>query len=118
MHNPPGLSDVDKFTYLKSLLSSSAEECISGLALTRENYTEAVGLLQERFGNKQLLINAYMESFVSLQKVKSVNQVGELRVIYDQVESTVRNLKMLNIETETYGSFLVPVLTQKLPNEL
>ena len=34
VHNQVNLSDVDKFSYLRSLLNASASECISGLALT------------------------------------------------------------------------------------
>ena len=118
VHKQAHLSNIDKFTYLKSLLNSNASECIAGLALTNENYNEAILLLKERFGNKQLLINAYINSFIKLQGIKSMNQVKELRFIYDQLETTVRNLKSLEVETETYGCFLVPILTQKLPNEL
>ena len=118
VHEQPYLSAVDKFSYLRSLLNSTASACIAGLALTNENYNEAVLLLNERFGNKQLLINAYMEYFIKLQVVKSMNQIKELRTIYDQLEATVRNLKSLNVEMDTYGCFLVPISTQKLPSEL
>ena len=34
---------------------------------------------KERFGNKQLLIDAYVESFINLSTVKSMNQIKELR---------------------------------------
>ena len=118
VHNQVNLSDVDKFSYLRSLLNASASECISGLALTNDNYHEAVILLKERFGNRQLLINTHMDSFIKLQPVKSMNHIRELRNVYDQTEIIVRNLKSLDVETETYGAFLVPTLTQKLPNEL
>ena len=79
IHTQPGLSEIDKFTYLKSLIKHPADECISGLALTRENYNAAVELLKQRYGNKQLLINAYMDSFVNLRHAKSMNQVSDLR---------------------------------------
>ena len=75
---------------------------------------EAIQLPREIFGNIQLLINAYMESFINLLKLKSMNQVAELRVIYDQLETTVRNLKPLGAEPHTYGSCSVPMLTKKL----
>ena len=42
VHNKPKLADVDKFTYLKSLLKGSADNCVAGLKLTSENYKEAV----------------------------------------------------------------------------
>ena len=77
VHNQPHLSDIDKFSYLRTLLTSAAAACISGLALTRDNYAEAIELLRERFGNKQLLIKAYMESFTKLPRAKSMNQVIE-----------------------------------------
>ena len=52
VHNQPYLSDIDKFSYLKTFLTSAAASCISGLAITRDNYAEAIDLLHERFGNK------------------------------------------------------------------
>ena len=36
------LSPIDKFSYLKSLLISTASDCVAGLALTNDNYQEAV----------------------------------------------------------------------------
>ena len=35
------ISDIDKFTFLKSYLCDSANSVISGLTLTSENYKEA-----------------------------------------------------------------------------
>ena len=43
------LSDVDKFSYSKNFLSSSAAATLSGLTLTNGNYEEAVNLLKERY---------------------------------------------------------------------
>ena len=41
-----------------------------------------------------------------------------LRKLLDQVESSVRDLKALKIETNSYGQLLVPLLNEKLPNDL
>ena len=49
IHEDPELSDIDKFTYLRSLLEHTASEAISGLALTTTNYAEAVDILRKRF---------------------------------------------------------------------
>ena len=43
----------------------------------------------------QVLINAHMQQFVSLSVTKSVNDVKELRKLYEKVQSSVRNLKTL-----------------------
>ena len=112
------LSDVDKFSYLKNLLSSSAAATISGLTLTNGNYKEAVNLLKERYGNPQLLVSVYFEALVKLPRVTTMNNVKDLRMIYDKVESSVRNLRTLGIEPLSYGSLLTPLLTEKLPDDL
>lgn len=54
IHENSSLSEIDKFNYLRSLLQGSALEAVSGLTLTAANYNEAVGILEKRFGNKQL----------------------------------------------------------------
>ena len=69
------LSDVDRFSYLKNLLSSSAAATISGLTLTNGNYKEAVNLLKERYGNPQLLVSVYFEALVKLPHVTTMNNV-------------------------------------------
>ena len=46
VHTKIQLAKVDKFNYLKTLLSSAALEAIQGLSLTDANYNEAVGILQ------------------------------------------------------------------------
>ena len=45
IHSNSDLSKVDKFNYLRSMVSSSALEAISGLTLTGDNYDEAVEIL-------------------------------------------------------------------------
>ena len=39
-------------------------------------------------------------------------------MIYDKVESSVRNLQTLGIQPLSYGSLLTPLLTEKLPDDL
>ena len=58
----PGLSEIDKFNYLRSLVENSAAEAISGLTLTSDNYKEAVLILKKRFGNKQQIITKHMDT--------------------------------------------------------
>ena len=74
---------------------------------SNQNYLEAVQLLKNRYGNPQLLINTYMEQFVQLDKIEKSNDVIRLRMFYNKVEITIRNLKSLNIEPSAYGSLLI-----------
>ena len=87
--------------------------------LTSENYCQAIELLLiRRYANPQTLIAAYMKKLVSIPRVKKPNDVLNLRKLLDQVESSVRNLKSLKVETSSYGQLLVPLLNEKLPNDL
>ena len=106
----PGLSEIDKFNYLKSLLEKSAAEAISGLTLTADNYKEAVSILKKRFGNKQQIITKHMDTLLKVEAVSSPNNLKGLRHLYDLVESQVRGLKTLGVESTSYGSLLFPVL--------
>ena len=59
-----------------------------------------------------------MKKFVQLPAVQNSNNVKWLRLFYDQVEASVRNLKTLRVEINTFGSLLIPLLTERLPDDL
>ena len=59
-----------------------------------------------------------MEQLYKLKRVESTSNVHDLRKLYDKVESSIRNLNSLEISSEIYGAFLVPLLTDKLPTSL
>jgi len=112
------LSDVDKFNYLLGLLTGEAMSCVSGLTLTASNYEAAKKILKDRFGNTQVVINAHMESLVKLPVIKDLRDITEVRRMYDKIESCVRNLKSLDISPDSYGQLLIPLLNEKIPDEL
>ena len=91
---------------------------VSGLSLSLSNYDHAIQLLQERYGNTQVLINAYMKKFVTILPVKNDRDVRGLRKLYDEVETSVRNLRTLHVDTSTYGSLSVPLVNEKLTPDL
>lgn len=114
VHSNTGLSDVQKFTYLKTLLSGSAKEAVGGLA----NFDEAIKLLQDRFGNKDRIISKHMEALLNIESVMSASNTVALRTLYDRVETHTRELRALGVAAEAYKCLLPSVLMKKLPNEL
>ena len=118
IHDNTTLSDIDKFNYLRSFLERSAREAIAGLTLTGPNYKEAVSILEKRFGNKQQIIGRHMELLLNLEPVTASHQLRNLRRLYDTVETHVRSLKSLGVDSATYGTLLSSVLLSKLPQEL
>ena len=51
VHENYELSDVERFSYLKTYVFGEAASCIQGLPLTSGNYFQAIKLLEDRFGN-------------------------------------------------------------------
>ena len=105
VHKNSNLSGVDKFNYLKSLLTGIAQSVVTVLALTSANYEKTVELLKRRFGNRQVVISSHMEALTKVPKVASTSEVKRLRSLYDTVESHVRGLESMKISTEMYGCF-------------
>ena len=118
IHSSEELNEVDKFQYLKSLLEGSAAETISGLPLTSSNYSHAVDLLAKRYGSKQVIISKHIEELMKLPKVNDGGDLKQLRQLLDKTESAVRSLQGIGISTDTYGTFLTPVIMAKIPQEL
>ena len=59
-----------------------------------------------------------MKKFVQLPAVQNSNNVECLKLFYDQVETSVQNLKTLVVEINKYTSLLIPLLTETLPDDL
>ena len=91
---------------------------ISGLELSNENYKEAVSLLSDRFGSKQVVITHHMDTLLQIVPVKTGTDVKQLRAIYDKIEVNVRGLQSLGIKPDQYGCLLVPVIMSKVPEDI
>ena len=113
VHLNEGLSKVQKFTYLLSLLQGTASDTVSGFTLTDSSYN-AVDLLHERHSNKQLIINSHIEQLVQLPEITHEEHTKKLRNLL----TDVRSLNSLGISTSSFGNFLVPLILNKLPQKL
>ena len=108
VHRRTDLTNIEKFTYLRSLLDKTALQAIEGFFLTAENYTAAWRLLNERFGNEQISISSYMNKILNISPVYLPN-VRSFRELYDNVESNVRALENFGVSYEQFGSLLIPI---------
>ena len=116
VHLNTALSEVQKFSYLRSLLHDEAASCIAGFQLTHVNYRKAVDLLKERFGQPHKIISAYMKSLLKLPRPE--NSTHSLQCFNDKLETLIRGLESLGQCQESYGDLLVPIIREKLPNNL
>ena len=110
VHRRTDLTNIEKFTYLRSLLDKTALQAIEGFFLTAENYTAAWRLLNERFGNEQISISSYMNKILNISPVYLPN-VRSFRELYGNVESNVRALENFGVSYEQFGSLLIPIVS-------
>ena len=103
-------------SYLNGILKDEAACAIAGLPMTSDNYIKATVLLKERFGQKQVLINAHMESIIN--SPSPTNNKTNLREFYDTCESKIRGLEALDVKADSYGNLLIRILLKKIPEEL
>ena len=111
------LSDIEKMNFLMNYVEGEAESTIKGLKLHGDNYRTAKNMLEERFGDTQVLISTHMAKLLSLETVTNVNDVKKLRQLYDEIETQVRSLQCLGLDPRQYGSMLTPVLLTKIPDK-
>ncbi|XP_035213063.1 uncharacterized protein LOC118186998 [Stegodyphus dumicola] len=106
IHNNSNLSKIDKFNYLRSYLGGTASTCISGFALTEENYDAALDILKGRFGNKNTLIQTHLNELLKIPIIKSINDLDGLRRLFDKADTQIRSLESLGVETKIFQHFI------------
>ena len=85
--NQNDLSSVDKFNYLKTLLTGDALSAISGLSPSNENYKNAIEILTERFVKKVIVISSHMEAILKMQALSDGDSTKKLRRVVDKIET-------------------------------
>ena len=114
------LSNVQKFTHLRSCLSGRALKCIEGYSVTNDNYSKAFQDLQNRFGRKRLLANELVKSILNLDIPEKAD--GKLlRELHDTSRNRMRSLESLGLKPDDNPSLsmvLLPIFETKLLREL
>ena len=105
------ISDINKFTYLLSLLRDEAKASVQGLQLTADNYQTAKEILEKRFGRRETVV------FGHIQKLLNMSNSGkqDLWKLYDELTIHVRSLDNLGVSGAQYGVILTPLILHQLP---
>ena len=83
------LTAVDKFSYLRSLVSEPARATIAGFSLTAVNYAAAVDVLKKKYGKETAIQRAHVIDLVNLTTVFSDKDTTRLRKLYDSSRRSV-----------------------------
>ena len=106
---------MDKFNYLRTLLTGQAKSAIAGFSLTTANYESAVQLLKKRYGKDTLIKRTHIQELLNVQPVYSAKDCGRLRAMYDKIEAHYRGLEALGVDEATYSDIVVPAILEKIP---
>ena len=87
-------------------LEGPAADCVRGFSLTSKNYIEARKLLEERFGNAQVIISAPMNVLLKLPKLNN-NKVAKLISFYNAINSNLQSLMAIGLNPSHYGSLFI-----------
>ena len=118
IHLNDGLSKVDKFSYLRSLLLEPARSAIGGFALTSANYASAIELLKKRYGKKIAIERSLVNKLLNTRLVFNEGDTSRLRSLYDFAETKYRALQALGVEERNYSEVVVPTLLEKIPDSI
>ena len=55
------ITDVEKFNYLRGYLKGAALKTVDGLLLCNENYEKALELLEQPYGNQEVIISKHVK---------------------------------------------------------
>ena len=85
------LSTIEKCSYLIGHLEGPAADCVRGFSLTSKNCIEARKLLEERFGNAQVIISAPMNVPPGMRRRSDVSFWSHLGWdVADHIETSSR----------------------------
>ena len=91
IHKDPTMLTINKFNYLRTQLEDGALKTIERLELTNANYETAITLLRDRYGKKQMVLDAHYTPLIDLAKAS--DSTSSLRATYDAVEKHLRSLQ-------------------------
>ncbi|CAC5360796.1 unnamed protein product [Mytilus coruscus] len=99
---------------LKSKLNGDAKHAISGLSLSNKNYDIAVGILKDRFGNVQDVVDLHYNEMINLQP--ATNKTSSLTSFLDKVKKRLRSLDVL--KQDVNQDIFVSMVKSKLPEQV
>lgn len=113
IHQNNQLTDVDKFTYLRSALTEEARQEINSIELSAANYEIAWKALYSRYENRKLIVKTYLDAIF---KTKPLGKEGynELSQLISGFEKNLQMLEKIGENTTGWSTILVHMVCSKL----
>jgi hypothetical protein len=106
------LSPIKKLECLKSCLSGEAKQAISAVEINNLNYNLAWNLLETKFHNSQLLIEAHVKSLFDAPPLIKESP-AQIRELINTVSYHINALKNLNEPTDSWDPLVIHLIVSK-----
>ena len=120
VHNNERLTPIQKLSYLRTLITGSAEGTISGIRNTADNYEKAINKLKEVYDKPVHVRSLHINQLLNLKKIpeNESDNIPKLRVHYNSISAIINNLETIGIDIKAYEALLGPIIIQSLPEEI
>lgn len=113
IHFNEGLTEIEKFYYLRSSLKNTAAEVIGSIETTTANYHNAWTAIKERFDNKRWIIQRHVRAIFDVPPLNKENHTA-LRDLLDTTLKHLRALKALQRPTDSWDDLIIHLIVSKL----
>ncbi|XP_065085705.1 uncharacterized protein LOC135707752 [Ochlerotatus camptorhynchus] len=113
IHNDTGLSNMDKFTYLRTSLIGDALQEIASIEISSANYAIAWTALENAFENKKLLVMTHLDSLFALEPLRQENYES-LSKLVNGFEKNLQMLSKIGENPEGWSTLLQYMLCKRL----
>ncbi|XP_037033049.1 uncharacterized protein LOC119072036 [Bradysia coprophila] len=110
--NNPKVPNVQKLSYLKTIVVGETSKLIKNIKITNDNYQAAWDLLEGRFENDRLVVHELLENIYSIPN--ATGSADGIKLILDTTMESIRELNNLNRPTAEYSDWLVFLIVKKL----
>lgn len=107
------LTDIDKFTYLRSSVSGDALQEIASIDLTAANYSIAWKSLESRYENRKLLVKSHLDALMAVSPMKK-ESFEALNSVISEFDKHLQMLDKIGQQTANWSTILAHILLNKL----
>ena len=113
IHNSESLENIQKFHYLRSVLTGDALQVVKALEFTTDNYLVAWSLLENRYNNDRLLQQNHVNAILFAEPLIKESATS-IRKLIDLLLRNIRALKTLEEPTEHWDTLIILIIVPKL----
>ncbi|GFQ73800.1 uncharacterized protein TNCT_595711 [Trichonephila clavata] len=116
VHSQISLPNIEKFQYLKGLLTNEPASLIKHIPLSNDSYEEARQKLLDRYDNKKQIVQSLIKTFLDQKPIFEAKSLN-LRKLLDTSDECLRSLNALGEQASSKDCWLIYLLLQKIDPE-